>query len=205
MYAPIMATASATKLRPLLLRQSVIRSRDLTRLGLPRTALAAPLADGTLARLSRGVYAVSGHAISEHHSLAQAAVRVPHGVVCLLTALVFHGLTTVSPHEVWLAIHRKARLPKPGAPPLRIVRFGQLALLAGSSLESIDGIPVRITTAAKTVADCFKYRNKIGTHLAIEALREGWAKRKFTLDDLWVMADVCRVRNVMRPYVESLA
>lgn len=200
-----MATTLDPKLRPLLRKQSVIRTRDLSRLGLPRTALTAPLADGTLSRLGRGVYAVAGHNVSEHHSLAQAAVRVPQGVVCLMSALVFHELTTQSPHQVWLAIDRKSRRPAEGFPPLHLVRFGGQALHEGIQVHSIDGVPVRITTPAKTVADCFKYRNKLGITVAVEALREGWNQRRFTMDDLWAMARVCRVHNVIRPYVESLA
>ncbi len=204
LYSWTMANLSVPKLRPLLRRNSVIRTRDLAQLGLPRTALEAPLADGKISRISRGVYAVSGHAVSEHHSLAQAAVRIPSGIVCLLSALVFHELTTQSPHEVWLAIDRKARRPAGGFPPLRVLRFGGDALAKGIELHQIDGIPVRITTAAKTVADCFKYRNKIGTPVAIEALRDGWTRKKFTMDELWDMARVCRVQNVIKPYVESL-
>lgn len=204
LYRCIMSTTIDAKLRPLLRKQSVIRTRDLARLGLPRTALDAPLAGGMISRLSQGVYAVTGHDVSEHHSLAQAAVRVPHGVVCLLSALVFHELTTQSPHEVWLAIDRKARQPAQGFPPLHVVRFGGEALHAGTAVHSIDGVPVRITTPAKTVADCFKYRNKLGITVAVEALRDGWIKRRFTMDELWAMARVCRVHNVIRPYVESL-
>ena len=192
------------KLRPLLRKVAVIRTRDLSRLGVPRAALQVPLADGRISRLSRGIYAVAGHAVTEHHSLAQVAVRVPHGVVCLLSALVFHELTTQSPHEVWIAIDRKARQPADGFPPLHVVRFGGEALTAGVDSHNIDGVDVRITSPAKTVADCFKYRNKIGITVAVEALREGWAKRRFTMDELMAMAQVCRVHNVLRPYLESL-
>ena len=165
----------------------------------------AALAEGKIARLSHGIYAVTGFDVSEHHSLAQAAVRVPHGVVCLLSALVFHDLTTQSPHEVWLAIGRKARLPADGYPPLHCVRFGGGSLHAGTAVHAVDSVPVRITTPAKTVADCFKYRNKLGIAVAVEALRDGWTKRRFTMDELWAMARVCRVHNVIRPYVESVA
>lgn len=204
MYPSIMADLLDSRLQPLLRRQAVIRTRDLARLGVPRTALEAPLADGTISRLSHGVYAVTGHDVSEHHSLAQAAVRVPQGVICLLSALVFHELTTQTPHEVWLAIDRKARSPAEGYPPLHVVRFGGESLLAGTAVHTIDGVPVRITTPAKTVADCFKYRNKIGTGIAVEALRDGWTRRRFTMDELWAMARVCRMEKIIRPYVESL-
>ncbi len=200
-----MSTIIDSKLRPLFRKKSVIRTRDLARLGLPRTALEVPLADGVVSRLSHGVYAVTGYDVSEHHSFAQAAVRVPHGVVCLLSALVFHELTTQSPHEVWLAIDRKARQPAKGIPPLHVVRFGGEARKTGFVVHQIDGVPVKITTPAKTVADCFKYRSKIGTQIAIEAMRDGWMRKKFSMDELWAMARVCRVHNVIKPYVESLA
>lgn len=200
-----MADTLDPRLRPLLRRQAILRTRDLARLAVPRTALEAPLADGRISRLSHGVYAVTGHDVSEHHSLAQAAVRVPQGVVCLLSALVFHELTTQTPHEVWLAIDRKARSPAEGYPPLHVVRFGGEALSAGTALHSIDGVPVRITTPAKAVADCFKYRNKIGINIAVEALRDGWNRRRFTMDELSAMARVCRMEKILRPYLESLA
>jgi predicted transcriptional regulator of viral defense system len=116
-------SAQNQKLSRLLNRRAILRTRDLGEVGLPRTALAAPLAAAVIFRLSRGVYAVAGHDVSEHHRFAQAAARVQRGVVCLLSALVFHKLTTQSPDEVWLAIDRKARLPAPGFPPLHIVRF----------------------------------------------------------------------------------
>ena len=199
-----MTSPQNQKLSRLLNRRAILRTRDLGEVGLPRTALAAPLAAGVISRLSRGVYAVAGHDVSEHHSFAQAAARVPRGVVCLLSALVFHELTTQSPHEVWLAIDRKARLPAPGYPPLHIVRFRGTVLTAGTAIHQIDGVSVRITTPAKTVADCFKYRNKLGVSLAVEALRDGWNRRRFTMDELFAMARACRVHNIIRPYVESI-
>ena len=167
--------------------------------------LDAPLADGSITRISRGIYAVAGHDVSEHHGLAQATARVPHGVVCLLSALVFHDLTTQSPHEVWIALDRKARRPAPGLPPLRVLRFGETSLTAGTTLHRIDGVNVRVSTPAKTVADCFKYRHKYGLDVAIEALRDGWRQKKFTMNELSKAAAVCRVSRVIQPYVEMLA
>jgi predicted transcriptional regulator of viral defense system len=129
---------------------------------------------------------------------------VPKGVVCLLSALRFHDLTTQSPFEVWLAIGEKARLPKLDNPPLRIVRFSQKTLIYGVQEHSIEGVAVRVYSPAKTVADCFRYRNKIGLDVALEALRECKRKRRATTDDIWKAAKACRVANVMRPYLESL-
>jgi predicted transcriptional regulator of viral defense system len=137
--------------------------------------------------------------------LAEVARRVPKGVVCLLSALRFHGLTTQAPFEVWLAIENKAIAPKLDYPSLRIVRFSGAALTEGVEEHVVDGVMVRVTGVAKTVADCFKYRNKIGLDVALEALREAWRGKRMTSDDLWRYAKVCRVANVMRPYLDSLA
>ena len=131
---------------------------------------------------------------------------VPHGVGCLLTALRFHNLTTQSPSEIWMAIDRKARLPKTsGQPPIRFHRFSGKALTQGVEQHVVDGVPVKVYGVAKTVVDCFKYRNKIGLDVALEALREAWRERRATSRELWRYAEVCRVANVMRPYLESLA
>ena len=131
---------------------------------------------------------------------------MPNGVVCLLSALSFHKLTTQLPFEVWMALDRKARLPKPG-PGLafRFYRFSGKALTAGLENHVVDGVPVKVYSVAKTVADCFKYRNKIGRDVALEALREAWRERRATSEDLHRYARVCRVENVMRPYMEALA
>jgi predicted transcriptional regulator of viral defense system len=129
---------------------------------------------------------------------------VPHGIVCLLSALRFHNLTTQSPAEVWLAIGIKARAPKVETLPLRIVRFSAAALAAGVEEHLIEGAQVRVYDPAKTVVDCFKYRNKIGLDVALEALRAGWQERRFTMDQLWRYAAICRMTTVMRPYLEGL-
>jgi predicted transcriptional regulator of viral defense system len=182
----------------------VLRPRDLAPHGLSREVLRRLHAEGRLERRGRGLYVLSGAALSEHEMLAQAAVRVPHSVVCLLSALRFHGLTTQNPAEVWLAIDRKARAPKEPELPLRIVRFSGEARTAGVGTHVVDGVRVRVYDPAKTVADCFKYRNKIGVDVAIEALRDCWGSRRCTVDELWRYAAVCRVANVMRPYLEAV-
>lgn len=196
---------AAEKLIDLVRSQGLIRSRDLQSLGIPRISLTRAVRRGQLERLGRGLYGLPGREVSAHGSLAEVARRVPRGVVCLLSALRFHGLTTQAPFEVWLAIENKAMAPKLNYPPLRIVRFSGAALTDGIEEHVVDGVTVRITCVAKTVADCFKYRNKIGLDVALEALREAWREKRMTSDELWRYAQVCRVANVMRPYLDSLA
>ncbi len=185
-------------------KAGILRPRDLRAHGIPRLYLGLAVEQGAITRVGRGLYTARGAKPTEHHSLAQASKRVPKGVVCLLSALRFHDLTTQSPFEVWLAIGEKARLPKLDNPPLRIVRFSQKTLIYGVQEHSIEGIAVRVYSPAKTVADCFRYRNKIGLDVALEALRECKRKRRATTDDIWKAAKACRVANVMRPYLESL-
>lgn len=200
---PGMDTA-ADRLLELVQSQGLIRPRDLAPLGIPRVALTRAVRRGQLERIGRGLYGLPGRSVSAHGALAEVARKVPKGVVCLLSALRFHGLTTQAPFEVWLAIENKAITPKLDYPPLRIVRFSGAALTEGVEEHVVDGVTVRVTGVAKTVADCFKYRNKIGLDVALEALREAWREKRMTSDDLWCYAKVCRVANVMRPYLDSL-
>lgn len=185
-------------------KRGLIRPRDLEPLGLPRVTLTRLIRQGALTRVARGLYALPNRSISEHTALAEVARKHPQAIVCLLSALRFHELTTQSPFEVWLAIPNKARAPRIDYPPLRIVRFSGPLLAEGVEERPIDGVQVRITGVAKTVADCFKYRNKIGLDVALEALREAWKGRRASMDELWRFADRCRVAKVMRPYLESL-
>lgn len=182
----------------------VLRPRDLDAEGIPRVYLRRLLAEGLLDHPGRGLYVAAGLKPSPNHSLAEACKRVPHAIVCLLSALQFHELTTQAPFEVWLAIGERARQPKVDYPPLRIVRFSGSALEDGIKGYRVEGVTVKVYSPAKTVADCFKYRNKIGLDVALEALRDCWKKRRSTMDELWKAAQTCRVANVMRPYLESL-
>lgn len=184
--------------------QGLIRPCDLIPMGISRVSLTRAVRRGQLERVSRGLYGLPGREVSAHGSLAEVARRVPKGVVCLLSALRLHGLTTQAPFEVWLAIENKSLAPKLDYPPLRIVRFSGIALTEGVEEHVVDGVTVRVTGVAKTVADCFKYRNKIGLDVAMEALREAWHEKRMTSDDIWRYAKICRVANVMRPYLESL-
>ena len=186
-------------------RSSVLRTKELESHGIWRAELGALVRHGALVRLGRGLYMLPTGEIGEHHALAEAAKRVPLGVVCLLSALRFHNLTTQQPHEVWLALDGKARHPALDTPPLRVVRSSGIALRAGQEEHKIEGVSVKIYSPAKTVVDCFKYRNKIGLDVALEALREAWREKRCTMDELMHYARICRVANVMRPYLESLA
>jgi predicted transcriptional regulator of viral defense system len=194
----------AERLIDLARSQGLIRPCDLAPLGIARVSLTRAVRQGQLEHIGRGLYGLPGREVSAHGSLAEVARRVPKGVVCLLTALRFHGLTTQAPFEVWLAIENKAIAPKLDYPPLRIVRFSGEAFTEGVEEHTVDAVTVRVTSVAKTVADCFKYRNKIGLDVALEALREAWFGKHMTSDDIWRYAKVCRVANVMRPYLESL-
>lgn len=182
----------------------ILRPRELDRYGIPRKYVYRLERDGKLQRVGRGLYVLPDAGPGENRSLAEAAKRVPSGVICLLSALRFHELTTQAPFEVWMAIGQKAWRPRVDYPPLRIVRFSGTALEEGIEKHVIEGVPVSVFSPAKTVADCFKYRNKIGLDVAIEALRECLRARRCSIDDLWHYAAVCRVRNVIRPYLEAL-
>ncbi|HEY9422196.1 MAG TPA: type IV toxin-antitoxin system AbiEi family antitoxin domain-containing protein [Thermoanaerobaculia bacterium] len=199
-----MATSSQERLLDLIRSAGVFRSRDLSDKGFTREHLRRLHARGLVEQVGRGLYRAPDADITEHQTLTEAGRRVPHGVICLLSALRFHGMTTQNPFEVWLAIGRKDRLPKADHPPLRVVRFSGEALTEGVEEHVVQGVPVRVYSPAKTVADCFKYRNKIGLDAAIEALRDCVEKRLATFDDLWRYAKICRVSNVMRPYLESI-
>lgn len=182
----------------------MLRARDLVEYGLPTVALTRLVSAGKLERITRGVYSLPNQPIDEHRSLAEAAIRVPRGVICLLSALRVHDIGTQAPFEVWMAIPHPMLPPRLDQPALRVVRMSGLALTEGIEEISIDGVTVPVFNSAKTIADCFKYRNKIGLDVALEALREGWTKRKITMDELWHFANIDRVANVMRPYMESL-
>jgi predicted transcriptional regulator of viral defense system len=183
--------------------RGVVRPRDLAAHGLPRHYLQRLTDAGVLERVGRGLYSLPGGEVTEHRTLAEVAARVPQGVLALLSALQLHGLTSQMPHRVWVAIGEKDRLPSTDL-PVRIVRFSRAALADGVEIQTIDGVPVRVTSPAKTIADCFKYRNKIGLDVAVEALRLCLETRKCSRSDLWRYATTDRVTNVMRPYLEAL-
>ena len=194
------------RLREFVQKAGILRASDLVPLGIPRKYLGRLCAAGVLVRVGHGLYMTSAVPETVHLGLVQAAKLVPKGVVCLLSALRFHEIGTQLPHEVWVALDRKAARPRVAASMrIRIVRFSGKALVEGVEVHEIEGVPVHVYNPAKTVADCFKYRNKIGLDVALEALREVLRQRKCTSDELWRYAGICRVSTVMRPYLEAMA
>lgn len=182
----------------------VITSKEATYLGVHSQTITRMIYRGILERIARGQYSLSDHPITEHQTLAIVARAVPAGVVCLLSVLSFHGLGTQLPAQVWLAVDHRAPQPRLYHPPLRVVRFSGEAFTAGIETYSLEGQPVRMYSIDKTLADLFKYRNKVGLGVALEALREAWNEKRFAMDDLDRYAQICRVKRIMSPYLEAL-
>jgi predicted transcriptional regulator of viral defense system len=199
-----MTVSKAELVARMVRKAGVFRPRDLDRVAIPREYLRQAKDRGLVRQVGRGLYVADGSRVTEHHTLVEAAKRVPRGVICLLSALRFHGLTTQSPREVWIAIAHNARRPRADYPLMRVVHFSGKALSYGIEEKKLEGVAVRVFGPAKTVADCFKYRNKIGLDVALEALRDCYRQRKATMDELFMAAKVCRVARVIQPYLESL-
>jgi predicted transcriptional regulator of viral defense system len=183
--------------------RKIIRVRDLVEKGIHPEYLRRLCEKGMLSRIGRGVYIPSDSDVSQNIGLAQIAKRVPRGVVCLLSALQFYDIGTQSPSEVWVAIDRKSARPQIDYPPVRIVRFSGKALSEGVERYKVEGVEVCIFNKAKTIADCFKYRNKIGLDIALEALKDCRRRKLCTNDQLWEYAKICRVANIIKPYLEA--
>ena len=182
----------------------VVRLREAIEHGVHPEQMRRLIGTGQLVRTGRGLYVAAHGSASIHNTLAQACKRVPHGVICLLSALRFHEIGTQNPSEVWMAISPKARLPRIDAPHMRFVRFSGPALSEGVEEHLADAVSIQVYSVAKTVADCFKYRNKIGIDVAMDALRDCRRKRKASSEELWKYARICRVANVMKPYMEAI-
>ncbi len=186
-------------------KAGIIRPRDLDEFEIPRRYLSLLNQRGLLRRIGRGLYELPNADVTEHWTIAQVSKRVPDCVICLISALRFHDLTSQHPHDVWFALER-TRNPIINAKdlPIRRMRYSGLAFSEGIEEHVVGGVTVRVYNVAKTIVDCFKYRNKIGLDVALEALRESRRERRCTNDDLWYYAKICRVTNVMRPYLESM-
>lgn len=190
--------------RQLAAEVAVLRTRDFEREGIPRQILPDLVAAGVWEKIGRGLYASAILPPGPHHSLLEVAQQSPRAVLCLLSALRFHELTTETPSEVWIALPRNQRAPRAPTVRIKVVRLSDGAFTEGVEERRIEGVPLRVYSVAKTVADCFKFRNQIGTNVALEALRDAWRSKKTTADELWHHAKVCRVANVMRPYLEAV-
>jgi predicted transcriptional regulator of viral defense system len=184
-------------------KHGMIRVRDAVKEGIHPENLRRLCKKGLLVKMARGIYIPADSEISQNVGLAQISKRVPNGVICLLSALQFHDIGTQSPFEVWVAIDQKAAAPRIDYPPIRIVRFSGKALSEGIEIHQIEGVEVEIYNKAKTIADCFKFRNKIGLDIALEALKDSRQRKLCTNDEIWKYAKLCRVSNVMKPYLEA--
>jgi predicted transcriptional regulator of viral defense system len=181
-----------------------VRPRDVESIGVPREYLLRLHRAGQLERVGRGLYRLPNSPVTEYHNFAQVARRVAQGVICLLSALVFHNIGTQNPFEVWIAVPRGTRHPKLDAPPLRVTTLSGTAYEQGIEEHAIEGVTVRIYSVAKTVVDCFRFRNKIGLDVAMEALRESIRSKKTTIHEINRFAKLARLGRVMRPYLEAL-
>jgi len=199
-----MARSKTEKLLDLIQRRQIIRPQDLERAHIPRNYLSRLVERGQLQKLERGIYTAEALPASEYISLLEVSRKIPKGVICLLSALSFHEIGTQVPSEVWIAIDVKAWASRITSPSVRIMRFSGDALHFGVQEKQVTGGKLRVYSPAKTVADCFKFRHKIGLDVALEALRECYRQKKASMDELFEAAQVCRVANVMRPYLESL-
>ena len=189
----------------LLRREVLARTRDFEAIGIERPTLAKWVVQGDVQKVARGAYALPGYEPNEHTTIMIIAKRSPDAIICLLSALRFHNLTTQAPFQVWVAVATRARPPRMDYPQIRVVRFSERLLDEGVETRLLDGVPIRITSPSRTVVDCFKFRNKIGLEVAIEALRDVRKTKKSNADELWHFAKLARVSNVMRPYLESVA
>jgi len=177
-----MATVTAQeRILQIARKRGLIKAKDVEALGLHTQTLTRLVRKGQLERIARGLYRLPDYDLTAHHGLVLASIAAPSGVICLLSALQFHRIGTQLPHEVWIALDRRARKP-----------------------AIVEGHTVHVYNVAKTLADCFKYRNKIGLDVALEALNEAWRDRRFTMDEMERYARICRVSKVMRPYLEAI-
>lgn len=199
-----MADIQKTRAIDLLKARQVLRQKDFLAEGIGQETLARLVRERQIIRPSRGLYQLADAPVDASHALAEAAALVPKGIICLITALQYHRLTLQMPSSVWMAIERTAWKPVISYPPIRFVRFSGWAMTEGVQQVAIQSREVAMTDPARTIVDCFRYRNKIGVDIAIEGLREGIQQRQCTPDQLWHYAQKARVWSVMRPYVETV-
>ena len=182
----------------------VLRMNEALQAGIHRRMLYSMLKAGLIEQLTRGLYRLTDLPPLGNPDLVSVSLKIPNGVICLISALAYHEITTQVPHEVYVALERGTEPPRLAHPPIRIFWFSGQAFTLGIQTHKIDGVPVRIYSPEKTIADCLKYRNKIGLDTAIEALKLYRKKKRFKANDLMQIARACRVEKVMRPYLEAL-
>lgn len=197
-------TPHADRVLRLLSSKGLLRPINLDEIGVPRMVLTRMTKTGLVKKIARGLYRLPDIPSSERESFAAISAKVPRAVFCLLTALQIHELTTQLPRQVWIAMPRGSHKPKIDYPPIKMIQMTAETHLAGIDLIDCDQVNLRVYCVAKTVADCFKHRNKIGLDVALDALKEARAKKLASADDLWRYAKICRVANVMRPYLEMV-
>lgn len=197
--------AAAGQVLGLATKQSILRARDVAHQGIHTSTLTRMTRSGALEKIGPGRYRLPGTArATEHHDLAVATAAVPRSVICLISALRFHDIGTQLPAAVWIAVPRGARVPRVSAPPLRVVNISPAVFDLGIEEHRIEGQAVRMYSLARTVADCFRFRNKVGLDVALEALTEAWRSKRFKLDELNRIAKKLRVQRVMQPYLEAV-
>lgn len=200
----MLADTHTQRVLDLVRQKGLLRANDLDAIEAPRVVLTRMTAAGLLDRVGRGLYRLPSHPGAENEGLEAVATKVPQAVFCLLSALQFHELTTQLPRQIWIAMPRGSHLPRIDYPPIKMVQMTGEVYSEGIETVERDGVTLRVYGVAKTVADCFKHRNRIGLDVALEALKDVRVKRKVTADELWRYAKVCRVANVMRPYLEAI-
>ena len=199
-----MDSSTFEKIDHLMRRSGVLRARDLAAEGVHPETVRRLCHAGAIERVGRGLYTVPDQPVSEFYALSLVAAKVPRSVICLLSALRFHEIGTQNPHEVWIALRSGSSTPVTDAVALRVVRFSGPSFDEGREIHLLDGVPTTIYRPAKTVADCFKFRNLVGLDVAIEALKDCIHNRRCTIDELFHFASICRVARIMRPYIEAV-
>jgi len=181
-----------------------IRIKDLIERGIHPEYARRLVRRGVIVQASRGLYILPNADITENHNLALVAKRIPKGVVCLTSALLFHDIGTQLPRKIWLALEKGSAKPRPAYPQVSVIRFSGRSFTEGVDEYLLEGVPVKIYNPAKTVADCFKFRNRLGLDVALEAAKDCLSVRKATIAEIYGYAKICRVANVIRPYLEAM-
>ena len=185
-------------------QKEIIRLRDLKEIDIPRIVLTRLIRSGQLEKIARGLYCVPNKPVTENSNLVTIAIKIPQAIFCLLTALQIHEITTQLPRQIWIAMPRGSHVPKLDYPPIKMIQCSANIYSIGVEIIEYEKQTIRVYSPAKTVVDCFKYRNTVGLDVAIEALREVRAQKKATADELWHFAKIGRVTNVIRPYLEVI-